>query len=200
MDHLFEYITTLEYRLKAAANEIAAFKSGEKYIQMEKYYLGIIRRLERRIKELESEVAKAHAETVSVRNLWFDVVNDMEKECQRKIKKAESSVKAMEKRALKAEKERDDALDKVTQQRHEIYRLGTELEEEKGKIQKLTAQLNHNYENSSIPSSMAIRKKKITNSREKPAKSREPSQDIKDMGEKNISLQKQSSCQPHRKY
>lgn len=35
----------------------------------------------------------------------------------------------MEKRALKAEKQRDDALDKITQQRQEIYRLGIELEE-----------------------------------------------------------------------
>ena len=40
MNSRFEYITTLEYRLKAASNEIAAFKSGEKYIRMEKALLG----------------------------------------------------------------------------------------------------------------------------------------------------------------
>ena len=72
----------------------------------------------------------------------------------------------MEKRAVKAEKQRDDALDKITLQRREIYRLGIELEEEKGRNKKLTAQLNHNYENSSIPSSMTMKKKKISNSRE----------------------------------
>ena len=33
----------------------------------------------------------------------------------------------MEKRAVKAEKQRDDALDKITLQRREIYRLGIEL-------------------------------------------------------------------------
>ena len=106
MNHSFEYITTLQYRLKAVSNEVTAFKSGEKYIQMEK-------------------------------------------------------------RALKAEKQRDDALDKITGQRNEIYRPGMELEEEKGKNQKLTAWLNRNYENSSIPSSMTLKKKKIVNSREK---------------------------------
>lgn len=42
MNISFEYITNLEYRLKEALNEIAAFKSGEKYIQMEEYFWGII--------------------------------------------------------------------------------------------------------------------------------------------------------------
>ena len=131
MNSRFEYITTLEYRLKAASNEIAAFKSGEKYIRMEKHYWGIIRRLESRIKALEQELAKAHAETVTVRNYWFDVVNDVDHENQKEIKKVTTALRNMEKRAVKAEKQRDDALDKITLQRREIYRLGIELEEEK---------------------------------------------------------------------
>ena len=167
MRNSFEYVTTLEYRLKAVSNEVAAFKSGEKYIQLEKYCWGIIRKLEAKIKKLEQELAKAHAETVTVRNYWFDVVNDMDHENQKEMNKVRKLLKNMEKRALTAEKQRDDALDKITEQRQEIYRLGTELEEEKGKNQKLTAQLNHNYENSSIPSSMTLKKKKVANSREK---------------------------------
>ena len=119
------------------------------------------------IKKLEQELAKAHAETVTVRNYWFDVVNDMDHENQKEMNKVRKSLKNMEKRALTAEKQRDDALDKITEQRQEIYRLGIELEEEKSKNHKLTAQLNHNYENSSIPSSMTLKKKKVANSREK---------------------------------
>ena len=42
MRNSFEYMTTLEYRLKAVSNEVAAFKNGEKYIQMEKRYWGFI--------------------------------------------------------------------------------------------------------------------------------------------------------------
>ena len=38
MNSSFEYITTLQYRLKAATTELAAFKSGEKYIQMETHF------------------------------------------------------------------------------------------------------------------------------------------------------------------
>lgn len=88
MNHSFEYITTLQYRLKAVSNEVAAFKSGEKYIQMEKHYRGIIQRLESEIRALKQELAKAHAETVTVRNYWFDVVTDMEHENQMEMDKA----------------------------------------------------------------------------------------------------------------
>lgn len=131
MNKSFEYITTLEYRLKVALNEIAAFKSGQKYIQMEQHLWGIIRNLESQIKSLKTELAKAHSETVTVRNYWFDVADDMESEKHKEINKITKELKSMEKRALKAEKQRDDALDKITEQRKEICRLSIELEEEK---------------------------------------------------------------------
>lgn len=167
MNSSFEYISTLQYRLKAANDEIAAFKSGEKYIQMEAHFWDIIRKLEARINALEIEIARAHAETVTVRNHWIEVTEDLDKECQKKLIKAEKALTKMEKRALNAERQRDDALDKLKEERLEKYKLGAELEEEKGKNKKLTAQLNHNYENSSIPSSMSMNRKKISNSREK---------------------------------
>ena len=59
----------------------------------------------------------------------------------------------MEKRALKAEKQRDDALDKVKELQHQFYETAVRLEEEQGKNLKLRAQINRDYENSSIPSS-----------------------------------------------
>ena len=59
----------------------------------------------------------------------------------------------MEKRALLAEKQRDDALDKAKEFRLKFYETAAELEEEQGKNLKLHAQINRDYENSSIPSS-----------------------------------------------
>ena len=170
MNNSFEYITSLEYRLKAANSKIAAFESGEKYIQMKAEYEKEICRLLKRIVELEKAIAREHANAVDNRNKWFQVMEDVQKECQREIARLSKALKDMEKRALQAEKDLDDAKDKITSQRHDIYRLGTELEEEKGKNLKLTAQLHHDYENSSIPSSMTITKKKIPNGREKTGK------------------------------
>lgn len=76
-------------------------------------------------------------------------------------------LKKMEKRALDAEKQRDDALDKAKEIRLQYYETAAELEEERGKNLKLRAQINRDYKNSSIPSSKSIKRKKIANSREK---------------------------------
>ena len=167
MNRSFEYITALEYRLKAANARILAFESGEKYIRMQEEYLKELRCLEKKIRKLEDELSQARRETVSVREQWFEIFEDLQKECARQLSALRKELERMEKRAVKAEKQRDDALDRVTQQRHKIYALETELEEEKGRNLKLRSQLNRDYENSSIPSSKTLHHKKISNSREK---------------------------------
>ena len=115
MNSSFEYITSLEYRLKAARTEIQAFKSGEKYVRMQNEYQKEIRCLKRIIRNLKEELSEARSTVITIRNQWFEVFEE--------------------------------------QQRHEIYELKIKLEEETGKNLKLQAQLNRNYENSSIPSS-----------------------------------------------
>ncbi len=163
----FEYITLLQYRLKAAGTELEAFKSGRKYQDMENRHQKIVRALECRIKELERELAQTRRDMAAARENWFEVFEELEREFNRKLSAANKKARQMEKRALKAEAGRDEALDKVTGQRHKIYEVETKLEEEKGKNLKLRAQLNRDYENSSLTSAQTIRRKKITNSREK---------------------------------
>ena len=167
MGNSFETITVLQYRLKEAQEELAAFQSGEKYIRMEKQHLTQVRALERRIAKLEAAVAKEHSHAITIRNQWFEIFEQLQKECDRMVAEAVKKADMMEKRAIRAEKQRDIALEKVTSQRRELCKVKTELDDEKQKVQKLTAQINRNYENSSIPSSKSIARKKISNSREK---------------------------------
>lgn len=170
MNTSFEYITSLEYRLKAAIAEVMAFKSGDKYIKMQEEYLKELRHLERIIKRLEEELSIAHRETITIRNQWFEIFEDLQKEFERKLSISKTLNKQLEKRALNAERQLADSQNKVKDQRHKIYDLETELEEEKGKNLKLRAQNNRDYENSSLPSSKSTKNKKITNSREKTGK------------------------------
>lgn len=58
-------------------------------------------------------------------------------------------------------KQRDDALDKVKELRLQFYKTAARLEEEQGKNLKLRAQINRDYENSSIPSSKVLRRKRL---------------------------------------
>ncbi len=167
MNASFEYITALEYRLKALKKELDAFRSGDRYLKIKEDSRKSIRSLERMLKERDQEISRCHQETIRVRNYWFEVFEDMQKEHLREIKKLQAEKKALEQRALKAERKCDELYDKKKELLHKLYDALTQLEDEKGKNQKLTAQINRDHENSSIPSSKAVQRKKITNSREK---------------------------------
>lgn len=167
MNISFERVTILEYRLKAVEAQLKAFRSGEKYVQMEREFQKALRKKDQHIRKQDLELSRSHSETISVRNQWFAVFEDMEMAHVRELQALRKEKEQLEQKLLKTEKQRDDALDKVTEQRRRIYALETALEEEKGKNLKLRAQINRDYENSSIPSSKALNHKKISNSREK---------------------------------
>lgn len=158
---------TLLCRLKAAQTRNKELESGERYVRLKELHQKECREYGSRILELQKEAVDAHKETIRVRNYWFQVLEDMLLEFEKMQKKTKQELQEMEKRALKAEKQRDDALDKVKELQHQFYETAVRLEEEQGKNLKLRAQINRDYENSSIPSSKTLRKKKITNSREK---------------------------------
>ena len=166
MSDFYDY-NTLMCRLKIALSRNKALESGERYIQLEELHQKEYRAYEQKILKLQDPLTAAHKETIRVRNYWLQVLEDMQLELGKIQKEANQKLREMEARALRAEKQRDDALDKVKEIRHQFYETAVKLEEEQGKNKKLHAQINRDYENSSIPSSKTIRQKKIANSREK---------------------------------
>lgn len=167
MDYAFEYHSNLQYCLKAAEKQLEAFRSGEIYVRMTQKHQRAVKAYERQIRKLKRELEQAHRQIVSIRDMWFEVFEEFEAQHLQERSRLERQLKKMEERALRAEAQRDKAQEKVKEQRQQLYQLGTELEEEKGKNRNLTAQLNRDYENSSFPSSLAVERKKIPNSREK---------------------------------
>ena len=166
MPDTYDHIT-LMCRLKAAQRRNKELESGERYIQLEELHQKEYNVYEHKIEKLKKELADAHKETIRVRNYWFQVLEDMLREFEKAQKRSAQELRKMEIRALNAKKQRDDALDKAAVFRHQFYEAASRLEEEQGKNLKLRAQINRDYENSSIPSSKAVRRKKITNNREK---------------------------------
>ena len=146
----FERITYLEYQLQAKRALIAAFESGDKYVQMQEEYRNNLQQLERRIKKLEAELESAYRSNTKMRKNWMDVFEDFEKEMKKTEKLFQRHMKQLCRKLLKTEQERDEARDKVKEQRLEIYELKTKLEEEQGKKQQLLAQINRDYENSCV--------------------------------------------------
>lgn len=163
----FELVTSLQYQLKAAQQQLASFKSGQKYVTMKKEHEAERRRLERQIKSLQEELHRLRIEQLCARQQWFESTDDMQAEYEKKIRALQAENTRLYERSIKAEGERDVAYGKITEMRREKYQLAAELEEEKGKNQKLIAQINQDFENSSLPSSaQTIQKKKIPNNRE----------------------------------
>lgn len=118
------------------------------------------------IRQLEKEVAQLHAEIVTVRKYWSEIFDDVERERKRDVLRVMAETKRMEERALAAEKKVEELEEKLKTERREKYAIGEELEKARGMNQKLTAQVNKDFSNSSVPSSMqGLGRKKITNSR-----------------------------------
>ena len=161
-----EYITMLQYQVKGLSAQLEAFRSGSKFQQMNADFRALERTLDRERKKFQAELSRAHAEAIDVRNKWFQVFEDMEKEHADQLADRDREIARLRKRILEAERQRDAALDKVAEQRLELYKVKTQLEEEKGKNLNLRAQINRDSENSSIPSSLKPNRRPVQNSRE----------------------------------
>ena len=96
----FETVSALQYRNRSRKKQVEAFKSGEKYIQMEAACKELLRFHQREIKRLEYKLSKAHSETVTVRRYWGEVMDDLEKEYQEQIRRLEAEIARLKKQNL----------------------------------------------------------------------------------------------------
>ena len=83
------------------------------------------------------------------------------------MKDLEHALKTAKRMRFAAEQRRDQALSEVAGLRRENSELKDQLEKTEGQNKKLLAQLNRDYENSSIPSSQSRNRRKISNNRER---------------------------------
>ena len=163
----FEIMTSLQYQVKILRARVQAFESGDKYIAMGVEHKKQLSDKTREIKKLTLELSNANSRIVTVRKIWSQTIDDLEAAQKKELLKKNRSIKLLEDKVFDLERQLDDARIKLREKNKEIYEVKVELEEEQGKNQKLRAQLNRDYENSSVPSSMKPNRKKITNNREK---------------------------------
>lgn len=146
-------IADLKFWIKIYRDKVERFESGEKYNQMLEEFERCRRSDARKIRRLEKELAAAREEVKHVRDLWFDICDELEKS----NKKLAEQVKEEHKKFLEKSKE--------------LYALKTEFEREKEKRKKLHSMLKKDHKNSSKPSSMNPNHDTIHNTREKTEKS-----------------------------
>ncbi|MCL1810524.1 MAG: transposase [Clostridiales bacterium] len=162
----YEYFTNLQYKVKSLSAQVGEFKSGEKYVKMQEDRKAQLAIKDREIKKLKRELADARCQVVTVRKIWEGTVEDLEKEHAKAMQKKDREIEALKKKLLETQVMLDVEKDKCRDMLKVLYQVRTELEEEQGKVLKLKAQINRDYENSSKPSSQKPNHKKIENNRE----------------------------------
>lgn len=162
--------TSLSYQLQAARRELADFRSGEIYRKMRADYEGVIRELNLTVKKLQKERDDFSFSRKEITRQWMDVLGDVQKEYEKEVEKLKKTVAALLDMIVSLKNRNAELDEKRRKALSDYYETAVKLEGAQGLILKLTAQANHNYENSSLPSSKCVGRKKITNNREKTGK------------------------------
>ena len=169
-DREYFLTTSLSYQLQAARRELAGFRSGEAWQKMRADYEGIIREKDLAIKKLQKERDEFSFSRREITRQWLDVLEDVRKEYEKETARLKKVIAELLDMVASLKKRNSELDEKRKKALSDYYDVAVKLEEAQGLIMKLTAQVNHNYENSSLPSSKCIGRKKIVNNREKTGK------------------------------
>lgn len=169
-DREYFLTTSLSYQLKAARRELADFRSGEAYRKLRADYEKIIRERDLTVKKLQEERDALSFSRKKLTRQWTDVLEDVQKEYGKELRKLKNVIAELLDMIVSLKNRNAELEGKRKKALSDYYEAASKLEEAQGLIVKLTAQVNHNYGNSSMPSSKCIGRKKITNNREKTGK------------------------------
>lgn len=166
-DQQYFMITSLSYQLKDAKRELQAFRSGEAYVKLRKDYESEIRSLNATIKKLRKERDDFSFSRKEITRQWMDVLEDMQKEHEKETVRYKKTIAELLDIIVSLKNRNAELDEKRKKALSDYYEEAVKAADAQGIITKLTAQVNHNYENSSLPSSKCINRKKIMNNREK---------------------------------
>lgn len=159
--------TSLSYRLKAAERELDSFRSGDAHVKPRADYERLPCEQRLTIKKPQKERDDFSFSRKEITRQWTEVLDDVQKEHEKEVKRLKKVIAELLDFVASLKNRNTELDEKWKKALADYYTTAVKLEEAQGLIQKLTEQVNHNYENSSMPSSKCIRRKKITNNREK---------------------------------
>ncbi len=163
----FEIVTNLQYQVRALQHTVDEFTSGERYIKLQNYYHKCLRIKEHEIERLKLELSEVRVSLVKMRKNWEQVYDDVEQEFLNILHQKENELKKEKINSIHLQKENLKYKDENQSLRIRLYEEQIKNEEAQGVILTLNAQINRDFENSSLSSSTNINYKKIQNGREK---------------------------------
>ena len=166
----YDIHVAMQLELRNLRQRVAAFESGAAYQRMETANHRIRHYYEGQLQLLKRELDAACRETVKIRNMWFDVFLEVQKEYEQRIRELEKQFEQKDALILKGKQTEARLREEVRDKTHEVVEERTEKIREKEKNQALKARLSENSANSSTPSSQESFRGKVPNNREKSGK------------------------------
>jgi len=163
----FAAVSALQLKVRAQARRIEELESGAAYAAEVARRESLQREYEARVRSLRREAAELGRLNAKMIRGWWETCEMVRREGEEAVAHATRTARAQEERALRAERRVAELLDAAAADRRRIAELEAELEGARGLNAKLTAQVNRDFENSSIPSSKQVaRRKRVPNTRE----------------------------------
>ena len=135
--NLYESYIVLQYRNKAMQRELESFRDGTRYKKLQEDHRRVIAGYIKENKSLRQELADAHAETVSVRDLWFEQCDSDWEKYQKELAKKDKEILRLKDQNWKLLKESDDRIGSVMKEYEE------RLSEKDAIIEALKAEIAH---------------------------------------------------------
>ena len=125
----FEYIGALQQENKILKKEVADFKSGERFKQIQREHQKLVDEYRRQIKQLNLVIESLRKD---VKNAWKwceEAYEDTLKELRASMKEMKRALKEKEKKWLLSERDREQALSTITDLCRENSELKTQLDD-----------------------------------------------------------------------
>ena len=165
---LFEINMALQCRVKDQKRIIDEFKSGKRYLKLQKDYHKVVAGYIKENRKLKNEVAAAHAGIVTTRNMWMDECDEVWSESVKERARLEARIRELEERNWELERKYDEdmALQKLEYE-DKLHEQSCVIDELKNRLAHAEALLDRDSTNTSIPTGQTPigKKKHIPNSR-----------------------------------
>lgn len=170
MENLFEDYMAARCTIKTLKRTIEEFKSGERYMKLQKDYHLVCAGYIKEIKKLRLEVGSLNAQIIDIRNMWSDDYYALYDELQAEIRQLKETVRRREDKIWEMEREHDDETSKLTMKYEDmLYERDCIINELENRLAHANALLAHDGTNTSLPTSQTPqgKNKRIPNTRTK---------------------------------
>ncbi|MEG0329070.1 MAG: hypothetical protein RR602_04790 [Longicatena sp.] len=155
----------LKSRIISLEKTIEFYRSSKKYEELRHFYDLRIKEKDVQISNLKKEMEQDSSHYKKAIREWMKANEEICEDCTGQLSSKDKEISQIQERLNKAYQELNILYEQVSSSKATIDSLQKQLDKEQGENAKLNAQVNKNYENSSIPSSADPFREKIENGR-----------------------------------